>query len=176
MKRFLTGLSLLALATTAQAEIVGGLGLARQSGDDVDLSFNIIVGSVGYKFDVNESFSVVPEVRIGTGISNETNTRVLNGVAFEAEAEIDSLYGVAVRGQYAFDKAYVYLAPSYTKFKGEVTARAIGVSASASATSDWEFGAAVGAGYWFTQSIAAEVAYEVFDDVDQIGVSARFRF
>ena len=162
MKKVIGVLLLTLMSSGVYAEMVAGVGLTRLSDDDI--SYGLIQGAVGYKFEINESFSLVPELRAGFGVSDDTFAGVT--------VDLDSAYGAAVRGQFDYDKTYVWIAPSYSKIK--LSGNFFG--SSASITSDWEFGGGIGFGYRLSESMAVEASYEGIDGSSLLGVAARFSF
>lgn len=148
----------------ADEGLVVGVGAGRLDVDDgVDLSFTLVQASVGYQFDVGETFTLTPEIRAGVGADDDT----LLGV----DIEVDSFYGVGLRAGIAAGNAYVYAYPTYTNYK--LKASAAGVSASAD---DWDTGIGVGAGYNLTAGTSIEISYESIEDADIFALGLRFAF
>lgn len=230
-KRTAAALTLSIFSASASANWVAGAGYTNLSLDG-NGTLGALVASVGYKFPVNESFSVVPEARVGFGVKDDSGV------------ELDSMYGIGVRGEYALASGlYFFAVPTLTKFKTsyEVTGFDLdefsldGSEASSGddldwfdlddwddsdsssyqsfddwlagfgdfeasdgnvdviesqssgspgfisggsggATSDWEFGFGIGAGFRITDFVAAELSYEMIDDVDLLTLQARFSF
>jgi outer membrane immunogenic protein len=161
MKKVVGALVLSLLSSSLFAEMVLGFGYTNFSEDEIDLG--LLQGTVGYKVDMGNDFSLTPEVRAAVGVGDDS--------FFGVDVEIDSAFGVALRGQLDFEKAYVWVAPSYSKIK--LSANFLGNSASAS--SDWEFGAGVGLGYRMTENMALEGSYENVDGASLLGVGIRFK-
>lgn len=158
MKKFIIAFALLASSAYASAdEFVAGAGFANIS--DGDISVNALYISGGYKFGIAQGFSVVPEVRLGWGVGDDTY--------YGVNVSLDSLYGVDVRAQWDGDQAYFFAAPSYThsRVKGG------GLSASSS-----DFGGGIGVGYKFNQQISGEVSYESITGTNIVSVGVRFHF
>lgn len=161
MKKVASVCLLTLMSSGVFAETVAGVGFSRLSDDGI--SFGLVQGSVGYKFDINETFSLVPSLRAGFGIGDDD----FGG----ATVELDSFYGADVRGQFDFEKSYVWIAPSYSKVK--LSASFGGFSA---ANSDWEFGGGIGYGYRIDDYISIEASYEGIGGASVFGVGARFNF
>ena len=162
MRKIVSALLVTLMSSGAYAEMVAGVSISRLSDDD--LSFGLLQGAVGYRFEVSEDFSLIPEARVGLGIGDDS----IGGV----DIDLDSAYGVAVRGQFDFDSSYVWVAPSYSK----VQLSGSGFGISVTADSDWEFGGGLGYGYRLNENMAFEVSYEGVDGAALIGVGARFNF
>ncbi|WP_333973210.1 outer membrane beta-barrel protein [Alteromonas mediterranea] len=166
-KKAILSAALLSVSLSASANWVLGVGYGNisDSDGDIDISLGGVIASAGYQYQVNSNFNLVPEVRLGTGISDDD----VMGV----NVELDSFYAMSIRGEYTVAEGmYIYVVPSYGKL--EVTASAGGFSESAE--SDWEFGLGGGVGYKFTQTNAVELSFETFDDVDVLSIGAKFAF
>jgi len=166
-KKAILSAALLTVSMSASANWEFGIGYTNVSDDDgdIDISLGGIVASAGYQYQVNDGFQLVPEVRIGTGVSDDT--------VFGVDVELDSFYAVSLRGEYTLaDNMYVYIVPSYGKL--ELTASANGFSESSD--SDWEFGLGGGFGFMVTETTSVEVSYETFDDADVLSIGAKFAF
>lgn len=154
-------------AQTASAEIV--TGIAYQSADiedsGVDIRLGLVSATVGYKFATSASnFSITPEFRLGTGISDDKDL----GITVKAKR----FYGANVRAQWDLsNNAYLYAAPSYTNFEFEASTANLKLR-----EDDWEFGGAIGAGYKLSSNLNLELTYEMFDNADLLGVGARYSF
>lgn len=166
MKRFMAIALLSLLPFAANAEWVGGVGYVNLSDDDggIDVSLGAIAASIGYRFDTEGDFSLIPEFRLGTGVGDDTVLGV--------DVEVESLLAFSVRGQYDFASgAYVYAVPAYANL--DLKATSGGVSAS---DDDWEFGFGAGAGYMFSDKVSGELSYETYDGTDVFSIAAKFWF
>lgn len=156
------------------ANWVGGVSYFNLSDKDdgIEVSLSGISGSLGYKIDSDNNFYFMPEVRIGTGISDDSVS--MYGV--DVDVEMDSFIALSVRSQYELNNGvYLFAAPSYANLK--VTASASQGSQSASETDDsWEFGFGGGVGYQFNESTSAELMYEQYDGTDVLSVGVKFDF
>lgn len=165
-KRFFLITLFIALATTdavAEQGPVVGVGASRLGVDDIDLSFTLLHGSVGYRFDSGDVFSFTPELRFGVGVTDDD----FLGVTFE----VDSFYGFGVRGEVEAADAYVFVNPTYTNF--QLDGSIGGVTAS---TDDWSFGIGIGAGMNLSRNASIEISYEAVEDADVFGIGVRFDF
>ncbi len=149
---------------------VGGISYMNLSEDDISLGG--IVGSLGYKIKSGDNFYIIPEVRIGTGISDDS----FSELGVDVDVELDHFLALSLRGQFEFDNGvYLFAAPTYANAK--FTASASQGSQSASVTDDsWELGIGGGAGYSFNKTTSAEVMYEYFDGTDAISLGLKFNF
>ena len=158
-------LTLLSLSLTASADWQVGGGFSNLSddlGDGDDVSLSILYGSVSYKTDSSyDDFSFVPELRIGTGIGDDS----LYGI----KLEVKSFIALSVRGQYEFSNgAYVYAMPSYAN---------LNIKASGSESEDnWEFGVGAGVGYSLNKKLSVEASYENYDDTNFLSVGFKYAF
>ena len=160
-------LTLLSLSLTASADWQVGGGFSNLSDDlgDGDVSLSILYGSVSYKTDSSyDDFSFVPELRIGTGIGDDS----LYGI----KLEVKSFIALSVRGQYEFSNgAYVYAMPSYANLN--IKASGYGESES---EDNWEFGVGAGVGYSLNKKLSVEASYENYDDTNFLSVGFKYAF
>ncbi|MCW8833077.1 MAG: porin family protein [Colwellia sp.] len=159
---------------TSFANWVGGVSYINLSDEDdgLEISLGGITGSLGYKIDSESNFYFMPEVRIGTGISDDS----VSMYGIDVDVEMDSFIALSVRGQYELENGvYLFAAPSYANV--EFTASASHGGQSASATEDsWEFGLGGGVGYKFNETTSAEFIYEQFDGTDVLSFGVKFDF
>ena len=150
------------LSAPVSAQFTTGLAYYHMDGDDITLG--AIVGSVGYRIPINDSFSVIPEIRGGVGVKDDT--------FLGADIELDSLFGSALRLEFLLSESfYIHLTPSYVRYK----VKASGSFVSISDTTD-EFGIGGGLGFSFTENFSLEANYENIDGLDVIQLGARFSF
>ncbi len=98
-------LALSAISTSASAGWVAGAGYSSLSLDG-NATLGALVASAGYRFAINDAISVVPEARVGFGIKDDSGV------------ELDNIYGIGVRGEYAMESGvYLFVAPTLTKSK-----------------------------------------------------------
>ena len=153
---------------------VGGISYINLSDEDdgLDISLGGIVGSLGYKIKSGDNFYLIPEVRIGIGISDDSVTYL--GV--DVDVELDSFLALSLRGQIELSNGvYLFAAPTYAN--AEFTASVSQGNLSASATEDsWEFGLGGGVGYSLSATTSAEFIYEQFDGTDVVSFGLKFNF
>ena len=110
MKRILFTLIILTASLPASAQWVVGGGYLNLSDDDdgIDVSLGAVYGSLGYIIEGEVQFSFIPEVRVGFGVSDDTNSGV--------NVDLDTFFALSLRGQYDFESGlYLYAAPSYAR-------------------------------------------------------------
>ncbi|ARD44390.1 outer membrane beta-barrel protein [Colwellia sp. PAMC 21821] len=162
-KKSLIALSLLALPLTAAANWSAGAGYANISDDD--LSLGVIYGAVAYEFAKEGSkFSLVPELRLGTGISDDN----ISG----AKLEVESFTALSVRGQYNYDNGfYAYVMPSYANLDVKASFRGASFS-----DDEWNFGFGAGVGKKLNDKTSVEASFENYDGTDVITVGFKYAF
>lgn len=163
-KKSLIALSLLVLPLTASANWSAGAGYANLSDDS--LALGVVYGAVAYEFVTEGSkFSLIPELRLGTGISDDK----MDGV----KVEIDRFTALSVRGQYNYDNGfYVYVMPSYANLDLKASFRGTSVS-----DDEWEFGFGAGVGKKLNEKTSVEASFERYDtDTDVITVGFKYAF
>ena len=156
---------LLAISSMASAQWNFGAGYANYSESDegVEISVGALYASVGYEY-VSDKITFMPELRIGTGVTDDT--------VFDVNIEIDSFIAASIRGQYNVNESFgVFLQPSYGRLA--VTASANGQSFS---DDNWEFGFGGGASIKVSDTTSIEAFYESYDASDVLSVAVRFTF
>ena len=168
-KKTVIALSLVCLPFTATqaSEWVGGFGYSNVA-DNVgseDISVGFAYASIGYKVTKpNNNFTLTPEIKYGTGVSNDK----IGGVT----VKVDNYYSFAVRGQYDYENnMYVYVVPSYAKFDIEASFQSVSSSAS-----DSMFGYGAGVGYKFNDKASVETSYEYFKGTDVVSIGFKYSF
>ncbi|MEX0617622.1 MAG: outer membrane beta-barrel protein [Pseudohongiellaceae bacterium] len=160
--RCLFFLAALALSGTASAQVVVSGGYFEISEDSADLSFGGVAGSVGYIIEMSPGFTIVPEMRLGTGTKDDS--------AAGFDFEVKSFYSVLVRGEWAIgDRFYAFLAPSYSNLDIEASGFGFNIR-----DDDWEIGGGAGLGFRITDYISIEAAAEKYENVDVLTVGLRF--
>jgi len=168
MRKYFLAAAMLMLLSANPAAAQFDIGLGYHHMDESDLSVGAIVASAGYRVPVSDEFSVIPELRAGLGINDDT----VMGV----DVELDYLFGMAVRLQYEFtDQFYGYLSPSYAKYEFKASTSAQGIPISVSDSSN-EFGIGGGLGFRVSDTVGLELGYENIDSTDVITFGARFFF
>ena len=164
-----TILLLLATAGTSLGQIIAGFGYAGTEIDtqglaNDDITLGVLYGSLGYEINAqNDGFRFVPELRVGSGIEDDT----ILGV----DLEVEYFVSLSLRAELHQNDAYFFVNPTFTV----ISVEASGFGGVASETTE-EFGVGVGLGYNFTEIASAEVYAEFYDEVTFYGVGARFRF
>jgi len=170
MKRTISLLAAALLSTSASADWVSEINYFTLGQDDssIDVSVGGIGASLGYQFQVNDSFYITPELRVGMGVSDDT-ARVFGT---NVEVELDNYYGAGLRGEfYATESFYVVGSVSY--IDAELSASAYGNRVS---DSDGEFGFGIGAGFIASDSASIEAGFEKYDEADMLRLGLRISF
>ena len=172
--RILLGTLATVASFSASAEWVGGVNVFNLSSDDdgVEIGVNGVSGSIGYEFKNSSPVYIVPEVRVGTGISGHTE----NILGVDVDFELDQFYGAALRAQYdVADNISLFVAPTYTNFKLSASGSVLGNNFTVS-EDEWDAGVYAGAAFKVSDSAAVEVTYESVDGIDMAGVGMKFSF
>ncbi len=174
-KKLLITLPLLTLSLTASANWSAGAGYLNFSDeeDGTELSLAAMYGSIAYEFSIDDSpFSLVPEFRIGTGVSGD-DVRINFGQLHGAiNVEINSFYSFSVRAQYNYDNGvYLYAMPSYANVDLEFSA--FGESAN---DDDDEFGFGGGFGKKINDKASVQLSYEIYDEIEVFTVGVNYKF
>jgi len=151
---------------------VGGISYISLSDEEegLDVSLGGIVGSMGYKAKFSDSFYIIPEARLGEGISDDS----VSYLGVKTDVELSSFWALSLRGQIELqNNIYVFAAPTYANAKFSVTASKNGERVTVTDDS-WEFGVGGGLGYKFSEVISAEFLYEQFDGTDVLGLGFKF--
>jgi opacity protein-like surface antigen len=173
MKKIVICTLLAAMSGAASANWEIGVSYAQLKGEVAsrDITLGAIVGHLGYHKQLSESVTLVPRVRFGVGISDDTWRAIVPG-ASDVDISLDRFLSLDAKFQFqASENVYLYVMPAYANAK--LSASALGSSAS---DDNWEFGGGVGVGYSFSPKISVEASYEKFDgtDVLSIGFASRF--
>jgi opacity protein-like surface antigen len=159
---FFAGLLLAVMSAPAAAQFSSGLAYHHLDADDFSLGG--IVGSIGYRFELNDAVSLIPEVRGGIGVVDDE--------FMGADVELDGVFGGVLRLEFQLnDAVYLQLSPSYARYKASISSSFVDIS-----ESDEEFGIGGGIGFRFNPNFSAEVAYESVDDLDVYLVGLRFDY
>ena len=180
-KKSLIALTLLTLPLTAAANWSAGAGYANISDneDGNDISLGVIYGAIAYEFaKENSPFSFVPELRIGTGVSDDEGRLMLDGGEFAIpesinyKVEVERFTALSVRAQYNYDNGvYLYVMPSYANLDVKVS------SMLESASDDsWEFGFGGGVGKKISDKASVEASYESYDGTDVLTIGFKYAF
>ena len=139
------------------------IGIVKYSENDLkDASVTSVIGRLGVNF--SENFS--GEIRLGTGIQEDT----INVSGIDVDFEIDSLIGGYLRGDFKITEAFFpYAVLGYTKVEGTASIGSIGVSDSGS---DVSFG--IGADIKITDTITINAEYINYYDEEEDGNDIEF--
>ncbi|MEM7364555.1 MAG: outer membrane beta-barrel protein [Pseudomonadota bacterium] len=169
----MTSLALLALLVpvgTAQASgLSTGVYYTNVSVDGGDaLSLGAGTVALGYSFDFGGDLSLVPEVRFGVGLQDDSITILGN----EITTEISDMTAVSLRVEWDSNVGVYYFAqPTWLDTGLDVTSTTFGtLSASTS-----EVGFGIGAGLELSQGWSVELGYEAIDGTDFISIGLRLR-
>lgn len=176
MKKLILGVLLVSSSLSVAADEnhwvwgLGYLNLSDEVEEGIDVSLGGITGSLGYKMESGENFYVVPEVRMGMGISDDS----VSYLGANVDIELNRFVALSVRAQFELDSGvYFFAAPAYANAKLEALVQSGGQSASITEDS-WEFGLGVGLGYSFNNSTSIDFMYEQHDGTDAIGLGLKF--
>lgn len=137
------------------------------------ISLGALYGTVGYRFEIQQDLYVIPELRIGLGINDDT----YRFAGSQTSIELDSVFGFNGRVQYDVNpELYIYGTPSFTRLETSVSSSAQGFGGGSYSYSDWEFGIGAGAGYQFSDQLSGEVQYESIDSLDVFSFGLRYNF
>ncbi|WP_218311180.1 outer membrane beta-barrel protein [Alteromonas antoniana] len=141
--------------------------------DGIDISMGAVTAGVGYKYEYpNSKFSVMPELRIGTGVKDDDFVLWYGDMGLSATVEIKTFTALSVRGQYEIsDSVSVFVQPVYANLDVEVSL--YGESAS---DDEWDFGVGAGLIARANEQYSFEVSYERFDETDVISAGVRYHF
>lgn len=169
-KKTLLATVLAATSFSSLANWNGGISYINisEEAEGLDLSLGVLAGSLGYKYQINNNFEIMPELRLGFGVSDDS----VRAYSTDIKVEVKTFTSLSVRGQYSFDdNLYVFAAPAYSNLDVEFSAG--GNSAS---EDEWEFGFNAGLGYQITDTSAVELSFEDFDGTDLLSVGIRASF
>lgn len=164
MKQKIIGMTLaLMLSATGWAQGVSGFSYT-QIGDD-DITVGALVGSVGYRFELNDNISLIPELRGGFGIKNDT--------FLGSEIKLKGLFAGALRAELQVgEPVYFFASASYGRYR--VKANLLGGGSIDVADDESGFGGGIGFNVGDTGSI--EVGYEDLGGLDAFSVGVRFEY
>lgn len=163
-KKFLGLLIMLFVPFGAHAQWSGGVGYNVVSVDDLDLDLDMISTSLAYDFGGSDGFSNQVQVKLGTAASDDTVLGV--------NVELSRFVQFAYRPEFALsDAIYIYGLVSYTDVSVTLSS---GIDSESVGSED--FGAGVGFGFTFTESLGAEFSYESIEDVNVVSVGLTLDF
>ena len=158
----------LLLASSSAIANEGTFGFSYLHIDDGDVALGAFSATVGYVFPINDGFSIIPEFRAGIGINDDR----FEGIDFE----LKSLIGANLRFEFnVSDAAYLFLSPSYNRYKIKASTPVASGTFSVSVTDD-NFGFGGGIGYHVNEAFSLEAGYERVDGIDVVMLGSRVRF
>lgn len=166
--------------TMAETYVGGNILATKIKEDDLgSFKFASFYGRLGTEF--TENFSA--EIRVGTGLDNDTNSYSIDGVPVDLKVKLKHFYGAYVRGTIPVaDVFYPYAVVGYTQAKLEAKASVPGTSISATDSDsggDVSFG--VGADIRLTSEVDLNLEYMNYYDkhditLDGFAVGVTYRF
>lgn len=173
-KKSLLVLSLACAPFLSQASWNAGINYINVSSESAgsDISLSGIAGSIGYLIPSGNNLLLMPELKVGVGLADDT----ISLAGDEVKIEMDQYLSLSFRGQYAVGiGGYVFAAPAYTYISSKATGNVAGSNVSIG-SDEWEFGMGVGAGYMLTDFISAELMYEKYSDTDILNFGIKLHF
>jgi hypothetical protein len=172
MKKSLMGLTLVAILASVSALANGwqaGVSYSHLTFDD-DINMGTVNAEVGYNYLLGRSdFSVMPALRIGTGVVNDEFHEF--GETFNVDIERFTTF--AVRASYHIDRNMTaFIIPSYNEL--EVSVSNGGVTQDT--TSDWEFGMGFGMDYRYGDNGTLAWTYERVEDANIYSLGYQYQF
>ena len=168
---WLTGSALLLTALSAQAQISAGVAISQLDDDASGFDRNLKMAEInlGYTHNIGKSrFYLTPQLRLGTGISDNDFTRGEQPYTLE----LDSYVGASLRLSVDFsDKFSVMIQPTYAKADTTLTGPQGEIG-----RGDWEFGYGAGIEYRPTPAWQWELLGETYDEQTLYSVGLRYVF
>lgn len=164
-------LVLLVLPMMAQAQVMGGLNmiLIESENELVDISMGGFEVSIGYSFELDDNWTIQPEISFGNSDSDRVTVSGIN-----MEIEIEKMTTIAVRVQRSFDTGlYAYVAPSKAKIGFKVSAVGLPISISGEES---ETAVIYGMGYKATDSLSIEYSMASYGEFDFMSFGINFNF
>lgn len=163
----LVAAGLMMAASTASAS-EGTFGFGYLHVDDGDIGLGAFTTTIGFVVQINDGFSIIPEFRAGIGVNDDR----FEGV----DIELKSLAGANLRFEFDLsDAAYLFLSPSYNRYKVKASAPVAGGTFSVSGSDD-NFGFGGGVGFYISEGFSIEAGYERIDGANVVMLGGRFRF
>lgn len=181
-KKIIGALALLTCTTIANANWVGSVNYSSFSdkfGPSQDLDLGALGATFGYRFELTDKITLVPEARIGFGLGGDTVT-IESEQNIRDDFEINDYYGVAVRGEYVvYDHVYVFGVLSYQNIEIKLDAVRVDgepVIFDGLTLSQTDLGIGLGAGWHINERNALELSYEDIDGTGLITAGYRVSF
>lgn len=167
MKKLLLPLGAsLALITSASAQdFIVGVGYANVNIDDgAEVDLGVVYGSIGYELRTSPSYSLIPEIRFGAGVTDDE----LAGFDISA----DTYISILLNSRFQFDRFYINTNINFTRVDGEAS----GFGFTEELEGEFEFGAGVGIGINISREVDLEAHVEFFDDELVYGAALKYHF
>ena len=150
------------MADDVNAEFTGSFGSSYVEVSGADLF--VANATLGWRFPVNETISIQPEVRGGVGLNEDT----VSGFDFK----VNNTFGFNLRFQADFASGfYLFAQPTY--IRPEFEAEGFGIELS---QKEWEFGGGGGLGFMLNRNLGLEAGYERIDGEDLWRGAIRFYY
>lgn len=158
----------LLLASSSAIANEGTFGFGYLHLDDGDIGLGAFTTTIGFVVQINDGFSIIPEFRAGIGVNDDR----FEGV----DIELKSLAGANLRFEFDLsDDAYLFLSPSYNRYKVKASAPLGGGTFSVSGTDD-SFGFGGGFGFFVNEGFSIEAGYERIDGAKVVTPGGRWKF
>jgi len=155
---------ILALAFSGHVSAQGVSGLGYLQVDDGDVALGAMLGSVGYRFEVSEAISLVPEIRGGIGVRDDS----FAGVKFK----IKGVVAAALRAELQVSEpVYLFTVASYNRYRIKASAQGASIG-----VTDEDAGFGGGIGFSIGNGGSFEVGYEDIGGLDVISAGIRFQY
>jgi hypothetical protein len=189
-----TTFSLMATAEDSQPQRdwVAGVGYLNLTEDlnGERVSLGALIGSLGYKIAISDSFYLIPELRVGMGARGDSLSAYYADDYYRMEStfdiDIDSLIAFSLRGQIELNRGmYLYVAPTYSRgsfsYKNTWVDQYFDedepyVQVSNDNDSPDDIAVRAGIGFNFSNTASAEIDFEKFEGSDLIALSFRYNF
>ncbi|WP_133405327.1 outer membrane beta-barrel protein [Parashewanella tropica] len=173
LKRAAFVLLLLGNSSIALANWEAGLHYINVMNDSNKNNYSIsgIEGELGYQFILNNGFSLTPNIRIATGISDDK----VSYQGTDYDLELERYFMLSLRGSYQFENGIrLFIQPNYVNIDGD--AKSVNDRRNVYTDDEWEFGFGGGLGYRISDKVSADIAYDWFDDYRQLTVGFHYHF
>lgn len=164
-------IALLTLSLTAQADWIGGIAKTRLETTRAGLNVQIdgISASLGYKFGLGGNWSITPKFGIGRGIESDHLT--FGGADLDFNSKKVETF--SVRGQYDFDKLYVFTSIAKANFEFDIYVPVYDLELS---YEEKEEALIVGFGYRLNEMLAIEYSVANYEESEISSIGIAFNF
>lgn len=169
--KLLLTLLLLSLSLTSSADWLGGIHVFQLNSEDGDFEADVrgLALSLGRKLSITDKIDLVPELRLGTGLTSDT----VSIVGADLDTELERLFSVATRVHYRLtEKLQLFTMPTYTNTEFTVSAKLFGQDLSAT-EDDWDLGLGIGASYSPHQRVSGDLIFEYYNGKTLFSLAAR---